>query len=161
MRRSLVLALVLLGGCVPSRPELPAAYVRQAFGLLAPELACLVEAPRARQHGPAGVRADGCLVFDAEQIDELGEAYGPSVPVGIFAHEVAHVLDVQAHRLPDELGADEAAGCALSRARLPLGPLLSYLADHDEGPPRIEDRTEAVMRGAERCGRGGVLVFRP
>lgn len=159
MPRTLALVLVVLGACRPTPSPSPRTYAREAFGLLAPEIACMVEAPRARQHGPAGVRPDGCLVFDAVQIEELGERWGPSVPVGIFAHELRHVLDVQAGRVPDELLADEAAGCALARGSLPLGPLLAFLEEHNDGGPPIRERTEALMRGAERCGRGGVLVF--
>lgn len=163
MHRSAVLVAILASGCATAALPSPRDAAELAFGLMVADRVCLLDRPRSPALGPAGVGLDGCIRYDGEAMAELEARYGPSVSVGIFAHELGHVIALGQGRAVgselEELRADRVAGCILARAELPVGPFLAYLEDEDKGPPALDDRTAAILAGVRTCERGAVIAY--
>ncbi len=99
--------------------------------------------------------------YDPDAIESLGREYGFAAQVGIFGHELGHIIDF--HTRPGlyssherELRADGWAGCAIAAAGLDAAPMIlaleySLAITESETHPGWERRTDAVRDGWLRC----------
>lgn len=145
MRHQALIVTVALSGCAEWRSPL-----RAAADALLPELLCHVERVRRAGEPAAFDPTTECIEVDREQLDRLPSA----VQVGIYAHEVAHVIQARRSGELDEGEADWWAGCALARAGLSSTALEWWIAEHPHSGDRYDtpaERANLVAQGHAAC----------
>ena len=122
---------------------------------------------RTHWQGPAAVDiTTECIHYDPLRMQRIGEAYGYSVVVAIWAHETAHVYQARRGDLDDvhdftdaqtkhyEQEADTYAGCVLAAAGMSLKPTVAWfraeVGDSDTHGT-VEERVTALRDGARGC----------
>jgi hypothetical protein len=117
--------------------------------------------------GVTEVADDEFLIrFDRVFLETAAIQYGPEAMVGIFAHELAHAVDLVAdvpwgsdHEM--ELRADHVAGCALALSGCQLSGFLALLFAFSDGAgsgtthPAGMERAESAQRGYDSCAQMG------
>ncbi|MCB1152429.1 hypothetical protein KDL45_02180 [bacterium] len=103
------------------------------------------------------------LIYSPTFMDTIMKIYGPSAPLGVFAHELGHLLDFRRgnvgwmHNSWDrELRADSWAGCALAKLNMPQrdtsGVLQALAQSPTHSHPDWTKRVEALKKGYAQCG---------
>lgn len=93
------------------------------------------------------------LAYNRRQFLVVIRRHGYDAAVGIFAHEVGHLVDRVAEQPGGELSADAWAGCALAVRRANPGGLVDLMSgwDADAEHPAGDVRAQSVMNGYAVC----------
>lgn len=148
MIRFVYIALLCVAACAPVS-AMPSRLDAALAGLKG-ELMCVET--RDLERTPAMVEfyvdksQPPCLVYDPEFMAAIERDYGYPAVVGIFAHELGHVIGLDRGDLSQEF-ADFWAGCALARRGLSLRPYLRVLEDLTQNA----DRAASTRTGALSC----------
>jgi len=160
-------ALALLAACAqPAAPCVQVGLAEQAFGDALQSLSLVCPECKTPQLLPSEAVDPACVffigprirvVYNRPELERIASRYGYPAIVGIFGHELGHLIDHHGGKRTDELSADMWAGCTLGIAGLPVSPLGAYLDDEgtkvDGTHPAPPKRKDAIADGAEACSQ--------
>jgi hypothetical protein len=93
------------------------------------------------------------LLYNRKWLASVIRRHGYDAAVGIFAHEIGHLLDFVANLPTSELSADSWAGCAIAVRRGDLDGLVALVSSWpaDDNHPIGTERAKSIQEGYGMC----------